>query len=208
MGASKECQPSLFVTCIYIRYWFQAPSPTIAPKSGQALQCSLSLYPQTNIADAAVTAFGSHIWYLAALLLSQSFFHNDVSMEGKMLLVLSIRDKNGSEEPPKRISLSFTHAQKDYVHVTKTVLRLFLILELSDVFMEDDSRKYNQMLRITQGNLQIYQSVNNLTEHIVTLIQSFNAVTRNEDKNNLPGKSLQIVLSTTKKGTAKQSRAQ
>jgi len=60
-----------------------------------------------------MTAFGRHLWYLSELLVGFSFFDNDVSVEEKKLMEAALRDKEGSEEPPKRISLFSHHPQKD-----------------------------------------------------------------------------------------------
>lgn len=207
---------SLFVTCIYVRYWFQTPSPTAAPKNDLALLCSLSLYPQKDIADAAMTAFGRHLWYLSELLVGLSFFDNDVSVEEKRLMVLALRDKEGSEEPPKRIPL-FSQPCTKGLHdfVTKTTLRLFRILELSDAFLEDDPSEWttNEDYARNQEICRSIRVVNDLAERGVALIQNFNAaITRDEEQKQY---LLQVVdnhrksfSAPTKKSTVKRSRAQ
>jgi len=49
----------LFVTAVYVRYWFQSQSPTAAPRNDLAMLCSLSAYPQKEVAKAAIAALGT-----------------------------------------------------------------------------------------------------------------------------------------------------
>src|SRR6218665_1771585 len=114
----KSCGPShrkqmrkhlnevcLFVTGMYIKYWFQSPLSAAAPRNDLNLLCTLSAYPNRKVAEAATTAFGRHLWYLPELLIRFAFFDDDVSIEEKRLMVMALIDTEGSDEPPKRISL-------------------------------------------------------------------------------------------------------
>jgi len=58
----------LFITSVYVKYWFQTPSAITAPRHDLELLCKLSTYPNKNIAKAATTAFSRHLWYLSELL--------------------------------------------------------------------------------------------------------------------------------------------
>lgn len=205
---------SLFVTCIYVRYWFQTPSAITAPKNDLALLCSLSQYPHKTIADAAMTAFGRHLWYLSELLVGLSFFDNDVSVEEKKLMVAALRDNEGSEEPPKRIPL-FSHPSTKGLHdfVTKSTIRLFRILELPDAFLEVDPGEWktNEDYTRSQAICRSMRVVNDLAERGVALIQHFNAsITRDEEQKQY---LLQVVedhrnsfVSPTKESAVKRSR--
>ena len=196
---------SLFVTCIYVRYWFQTPSATTAPRNDLALLYSLSLYPHKTIADAAVTAFGRHLW-LAELLVGLSFFDNDVSVEEKRLMIASLMDKEGSDEPPKRIPL-FSQPSTKVIHdfMTKSTRRLFRILNLPDAFLEVDPSEWTNHEDYTrsQAICRSIRVVNDLAERRVALIQQFNAsITRNEEQKAISttsgGRSSQLVPGTDK----------
>ena len=118
---------SLFVTCIYVRYWFQTPSPTT---------------------------------YLSELLVGLSFFDNDMLVE-KRLMVLALRDKEGSEEPSKCIPL-FSQPCTKGLHdfVTTRTLRLFRILRAVGCLPGRRSERVDNQrgLRKEPGNLQVYES--------------------------------------------------
>lgn len=206
----------LFVTCIYVRYWFQTPSATTAPRNDLALLCSLSSYPQKAVGDAAMTAFGRHLWYLSELLVGLSFFDDDVSVEEKRMMVRALRDKEGSQESPKRIP-SFSEPSTKGLHdfITKSTLRLFRILELPDEFLQADPSEWpshEDYLR-SQAICRSVRVVNDLAERGVALIQHFNAsITRDEEQKQ---SLLQVVeehrhsfSEPTKKSAIKRSRPQ
>jgi len=91
----------LFVTGVYIKYWFQSPSSAAAPRNDLNLLCTVSAYPNRKVAEAATTAFGCHLRYLSELLIGFAFFDDDVSIEVKRLMVMALIDTEGSDEPPK-----------------------------------------------------------------------------------------------------------
>jgi hypothetical protein len=89
-------------------------SATTDPRNDLVLLFYLSLYPRKVIADAAVTPFGRNLWYLSKLLASLGFFHNDMSLGEKKLIIAVLVDKEGSEIH-KRIAYnnsSPNHSQK------------------------------------------------------------------------------------------------
>jgi len=48
---------TLFVTRVYLTYWFESPAANYAPRHDLALLCALSQYLNTEITKAATTAF-------------------------------------------------------------------------------------------------------------------------------------------------------
>src|SRR5271170_5387032 len=96
-------QVCLFVTAIYVKYWFRCPSSIGAPRHDLVLLQSLSTYEDRDVAKAATTAFGRHLWYLSEILVGFAFFDDDVTVEEKREMVIALKEKDGSEEPPKRI---------------------------------------------------------------------------------------------------------
>src|SRR6218665_1918402 len=119
---SEAC---LFVTGVYIKYWFQSPSSAAAPRNDLNLLCTLSAYPNRKVAEAATTAFGRHLWYLSELLIGFAFFDDDVSIEEKRLMIMALIDTEGSDEPPKRISLFVSPETKRLHDFVTTSTRRF-----------------------------------------------------------------------------------
>src|SRR6218665_3279 len=74
---------SIFVTRIYVRYWFQCPSATGASRNDLDLRHELFLYPDKDVANAATTAFDCHLWYLSEHLYAFAFFDEKVSHENE-----------------------------------------------------------------------------------------------------------------------------
>jgi hypothetical protein len=176
----------LFVTSVYVKYWFQTPSSAGAPRNDLNLLHTLSEYPERDVAKAAITAFGRHLWYLSELLVGFSFFDDDVSADEKRLMVVAIKETEGSDEPPKRVAPFLDASMKQLHHfVTRSTGRFFEILGLSDEFLDLDPAEWGDQ-EIYKKNRDVVRSVkvvNDLAERGVALIQEFNAsITRNEEQ--------------------------
>src|SRR6218665_2576169 len=124
---------SIFVTRIYVRYWFQCPSATGAPGNYLDLLhelLNLFLYPDKDVAKAAPTAFDCHMWYLSKHLIASAFFDEKVSHE-KRLVVAALRHNVGSEDPLKRIYPSKEpHSLHNFM--TTSSLQFLKILKLDE----------------------------------------------------------------------------
>ena len=177
---------SLFVTAIYIRYWFQSPSSTAAPRNDLELLCELSRYPNKEIAKAATTAFSGHLWYLSELLVGFAFFDDEVSLEEKKLMVAALAEGEGSNAPSKRIKpIHDPVAKKLHDFVTTSTVRFFKILGLSEEFLQSDPSEWGhqEKYRKNQSVVKSVKVVNDLAERGVALIQEFNSsLTRNEEQ--------------------------
>ena len=104
----------------------------------------------------------------------------------KRLMVAALKDREGSEEPPKCIPLFSQPSTKGLNEfVTKSTLRLFRILELPDAFLEDDPSEWINHADYTrsQAICKSMKVVNDLAERGVALILHFNAsITRDEEQ--------------------------
>ena len=122
---------SLFVTKVYLTYWFPA-----ALRHDLALLCALSEYPNIEIAKAATTAFERHLWYLSEILIAFAFFDDAVTTEEKHLMVVTLQEVIGLDEPLKRIQ-PFRNPTTKKLHnfVTKTQLIFFTIHGISQDFI-------------------------------------------------------------------------
>ena len=205
----------LFVTAIYVKYWFQCPSPTGAPLNDLILLRELYAYSDKSVAKAATTAFGRHLWYISELLGGFSFFDDRVPVTEDRLMVAALRANDGSEDPPKRIS-PFPDPVTTELHdfITKSTRKFFQILGLQEKFLEDDPTEWGK-LEEYQSNQKIVRSVkviNDLAERGVALMQEFNSsITQSEEQKQF---LLQVVEdhrkafpAPTKTGTVKRTLA-
>jgi hypothetical protein len=126
------------------------------------------------------------LWYLSEVLVGFGFFDDDVSVEEKRKMVNALKNKDSSEEPPKRIAPCFEPVSKNlHDFVTKATRRFFDILHLSDEMLDiDPSDWINQdVYRASQEVVRSVKVVNDLAERGVALIQEFNSsITRNEEQ--------------------------
>jgi len=168
----------LFVTRVYLKYWFESPASDSAPRHDLALFCTLSEYPNTEIAKAASTAFGRHLWYLSEILVAFAFFDNAVTVEEKRLMTVALHEVEGSDEPLKRI-LPFSQPASKNLHdfVTKRTCDFFTILGISQDFLQLDPSEWQGQEQYQQSQLLVksVRVVNDLAERGVALIQEFNS---------------------------------
>ena len=174
---------ALFVTAIYIKYWFES---TAAPRNDLALLCTLSTYQNKEVVKAATTAFNRHLWYLSELLVGFGFFDDDVTIEEKRLMVVALKENEGSKEPLKRIK-TFLEPAKKGLHdfITTSTARFFKIIGLSEDFLQRDPNewKHDEQYIRNKEIAQSFKVVNDLAERGVALVQEFNSsLTRNEEQ--------------------------
>ena len=194
---------SLFITKVYLKYWFESPAANCAPRQDLELLCALSEYPNTEIAKAATTAFGRHLWYLSETLVALGFFDDAVTIEEKRLMVLSLKEVEGSDEPLKRIQ-PFQHPTTKKLHnfVTKSTINFFTILGLSHEFLQVDPSDWEFQPEYQESKRLVLslKVINDLAERGVALIQEFNSsLTRNEEQKQY---LLQVVENHRKKFSA------
>ena len=194
---------SLFITKVYLKYWFESPAANCAPRQDLELLCALSEYPNTEIAKAATTAFGRHLWYLSETLVALGFFDDAVTIEEKRLMVLSLKEVEGSDEPLKRIQ-PFQHPTTKKLHnfVTKSTINFFTILGLSHEFLQVDPSDWEFQPEYQESKRLVLslKVINDLAERGVALIQEFNSsLTRNQEQKQY---LLQVVENHRKKFSA------
>src|SRR5688572_12109323 len=94
---------SLFVTTTYVTYWFTCTSPADAPRNDLQFLKAIHTYPDKEVSQVALTAFSRHLWYLSETLVGLSLFDDSVTFDEKQRMVYSMRNNQGSDEPPKRL---------------------------------------------------------------------------------------------------------
>lgn len=177
---------SLFVVRVYLKYWFESPASYSAPRHDLAFICTLSAYPNTEVAKAATTAFERHLWYLSEILVAFAFFDDDVTTEEKRLMVAALHDVEGSDEPLKRIQPFRQPSMKQLNNfVTKGTRSFFTIVGISQDFLLLDPSEWecHEQYRQSQQLVKSIRVVNDLAERGVALIQEFNSsLTRSEEQ--------------------------
>jgi len=84
-------EESIFITKVYMKYWFESPAANCAPRQDLALLWALSEYPNTVIAKAATKTFERHLWHLFCYFLL-GFFDNDVTIEEKCSMAVALQE--------------------------------------------------------------------------------------------------------------------
>src|SRR5688572_22041919 len=78
-------------------------SPAETPRNDLQFLKAIHTYPDKEISQVALTAFPRHLWYLSETLVGLSFFDDSVTFDEKQRMVYSMRNNQGSDEPPKRL---------------------------------------------------------------------------------------------------------
>lgn len=171
----------VFVVIIYVRYWFQAPVASSAPRIDLWLLKELNGFEKINkaIAKKALTKFLGHLWYLSEELVALAFFDNEISIEIKQNMVTALNE-DASDYSPKRINLNASHIGELNIEdfVTSNTLRFFIILGISSAFLkkDDDYKKSKNIVR----SMRV---VNDIAERGVALIEEYNKlITTNEEQ--------------------------
>lgn len=75
----------VFVVIIYVKYWFQAPVASSAPRNDLWLLKNLKSFENINknMSKKALTKLLGHLWYLSEELVALAFFDDEVSFESK-----------------------------------------------------------------------------------------------------------------------------
>ena len=130
---------------------------------------------------------GSHYSTGTSLVVSLfAFFDDEVPVEEKRLMVLALKENEGSENLPNG-SHPFVDPTAKRLHdfVTTSTVRFFQILGLSEEFLQSDSSEWEhqETYKTSQKIAQSVKVINDLAERGVALIQEFNsALTRNEEQ--------------------------
>lgn len=177
---------SLFVTTVYIKYWFTCTSPNEAPRNDLMLLKILETYPDKEVSTAALTAFSRHLWYLSEILVGLSFFDNEVSPEDKRVMIQNMKERQGSEEPPKRIPPIKNPSSCSLADfVTTSTQKFFNILRIDKTFFNKDPTSWHSDQTYIEAieTVSSLRVTNDLAERGVALMQSFNeGLTRNEEQ--------------------------
>lgn len=174
---------------IYLRAWFTAPLPISAPCNDLRLLQQLSAYEKVNpaISNVASKKLEGQLWYLSEELVGLAFFDTNMSTSSKRAMLQSLNERNGFDEPFKRIQLSAKSScdMKIEDFVTKNTTNFFHRLRIPRHYLDFDPETWHlrddyKQARATIKHLNV---VNDYAERGVALMQEYNAlITKNEEQ--------------------------
>lgn len=97
---------NLFIVLVYFKYWFKCPSAISAPHNDLNLIKDIISYKGINkpIANAALSSFKNHLWYLSEKLIGFSFFDSDIDIRTKQKMVKNLT-RDGAKVPLNRLKV-------------------------------------------------------------------------------------------------------
>ncbi|KAG0714476.1 N-acetylserotonin O-methyltransferase-like protein [Chionoecetes opilio] len=99
-------QFTFFVAEVYVTRWFEAPVAAFTPANDLKLAADLRDFHDAEIGKACVKTFFRHFWYLSEPLVAMALFDHRLPTAEKKALAEAMQREKGSEEPPKRITVS------------------------------------------------------------------------------------------------------
>ena len=99
-GLTEFC---IFIAEHYVRPWFTAMCPAMAPRTDLNLFKRLADHPNSVIRHAASNKIAKHLWYLSEVTVGLSLFDDGISVECKRHMVNNLQSVEGSATPPPRI---------------------------------------------------------------------------------------------------------
>lgn len=170
-GLQEIC---IFTVLIYIKYWFQAPSASSAPKNDLELLKDLKKYEKVNpdIARKAMNKICGHLSYVSEEL-ALSFFDDKVTNETKNKMVEALK-KQGAEFCPKRITVDVENICDKNLEdfVTSNTKRFFSFTGMSSDFLKkkvEDWINYKKYIKSKEVITKL-KVVNDTAQRGVSLI--------------------------------------
>lgn len=178
---------NLFAVKIYLKNWFECPKATLAPANDLQMMKDLLKYKATNlkIANAAFKTMSRHMWYLSEKLIGLAFFESTVSVEQKRAMVLSL-DKIAPPNPPRKITVDENKIANQELHhfVTKNTREFFKEMQICEDFLNKDPSFWTEDDNYLKDQKRLWdlKVVNDAAERGVALIQNYNAILTNQEK--------------------------
>ena len=97
---------TFFVAEVYVTRWFEAPVASFAPVNDLKLAADLRDFHDTEIGKACMKTFSRHFWYLSEPLVAMALFDHRLPAAEKKALAEAMQQEEGSEDLPKRITVS------------------------------------------------------------------------------------------------------
>lgn len=187
----------LFIINIYVKAWFNAHEPTLAPNQDLQLLKSLVQYRiiDKEVADKALSKIINHLWYLNSEQVAFSFFDDTLEKNVKTSMVRKLwaeeeNDEVNSDNRDLKAKLNFQEVdhlldKEIYYFVSSRTLNFFKRFEVDTYFLNTDpdvwceNQHYLKAKKIVDG----LRVVNDTAERGVKLIQDFNSsLTKDEEQ--------------------------
>lgn len=166
----------------YIKAWYLAPSAMTAPNTDLKFLNTFKEYATINnvLAEAAIKKFLGHLWYISEHMISLAFFDDAISFNEKNEIVQAMLTNQTSEDPSRRINLSYTKFKKTILKpsnfVTKNSIFFFETLNLPTSFLKKHPETWSQDAdyEVAKQRVEALKVVNDISERTVALIQEYN----------------------------------
>jgi hypothetical protein len=170
----------MFVVLLYVSAWFTAPYAASSPRNDLRFLKQLCTYNNQAIAKVASHKFAGHLWYLSEELVGLAFFDTDISVEIKRAMVRAMNDRDGLNDPPKRVQVNTTTCSAMSIEdfVTKNTRLFFERLGLSQEFLSCDPDVWMLREDYQEGlnTVKHLRVVNDNAERGVALIEEYNSI--------------------------------
>ncbi|KAF0703407.1 Uncharacterized protein FWK35_00035355, partial [Aphis craccivora] len=148
---------NIFVTQVYIKYWYTSSCRELAPNNDLNHLKELDSYNKSNklISDAETKSFSRHLWYTNEKLIGLAFFDN--------------KKKKGADFPLRRITtVALTKVQTVQLcdFVSKNTLKLFTTLDIQQDFLNHHPSTWGSNKNFVDGlkRVQNLKVVNDAAE--------------------------------------------
>jgi hypothetical protein len=179
----------IFTIKVYIKYWFQAPLGSCAPRNDLQLLKDLKAYEEINqvIAKIALKKIIGHLWYLSEELVAFAFFDDAVPLDTKKKMVDALKNEGIDQSPIKRITVDadVIHNKTLEYFVSSNTRRFFSITGIPSAFLEKNVEVWEEDddYKTSKEIVCSMKVVNDIAERGVALMEEYNKLhTTNEEQ--------------------------
>jgi len=130
---------NIFITKIYVKFWFLAPVASKAAWNDLKLLQQLQSIPDRDISEATSRKLAGQLWYLSEELILFSLFDSDVDVATKRAILTASMEKEGGKSL-KRAEIQLSSVQQKTLadFVSKRSRTVFMTLGVPDGFLVVD----------------------------------------------------------------------
>lgn len=200
---SSILQLCIFIVKLYIKAWFTAPFAHRAPYHDLLFLKKLISFKKINeeIADAAISKFKNHMWYLSAEASALAFFDDTIPVNDKRYMVEAM-ESDGQFGEANKIQMDVnrnTLNLKISDFISKHSNSFFERFNLPTNFLQQDPQtwKINEQYKHCVEIVSKIKVVNDAAERGIKLIEEYNSIlTKHEEQKNY---IIQVVASYRKR---------
>ena len=184
-GLTEFC---LFLAEHYVRPWFTAMNPQVAPRTDLEMLKNLAEHENQLVKDAGIRTLSRHLWYISEVTVGLSLFDDSIPTETKRKMVRNIQTVEGRASPEPRSNKNAEYFLRKELpdFFTKSTIRLLRSLAIDSSFLEIDPDFWNENDAFQQGKYKVknLKVTNDAAERGVALITEFtnNGRTKNDEQ--------------------------